>query len=196
MQHRKRDKAQMFRPEDKPRLKRSPATRHFIESMLSHCSVSIITQDNADSNLNSQRERSLRWMPVGYDNNYASLFWQCSLWQIALWGQLSQRFWHPRIKSKSKNSSIFLQGHKARMRVEENWSSVAKGRWEQTATSMVPALPWLHSRGSAVATWPSLWSATCHHCHANMQTNTTLWEPMQRYLHTQNKNICMNIGKY
>lgn len=61
------------------RLKRSPATRHFIESTLSYCSVSIITQDNADSNLNSQRERSLNWMPVGYDNKYVSLFWQRSL---------------------------------------------------------------------------------------------------------------------
>lgn len=56
------------------RLKRSPATRHFIESTLPYCSVSIITQDNADSNLNSQRERSLSWMPVGYDNKYVSLF--------------------------------------------------------------------------------------------------------------------------
>lgn len=143
MLHRKRDRAQMFRPEDKPRLKRSPATRHFIESMLSHCSVSIITQDNADPNLNSQRERSLRWMPVGYDNNYASLFWQRSLWQTALQKQLSQRFWHPRIKSKSKNPSIFFQGHKA--------------RWESKKTEVV----W--SKGDENRL-PPLCSLPCHGC--------------------------------
>lgn len=55
------------------KLKRSPATRHFTESTLSYCSMSIITKDNADSNLNSQSERSLNWMPVGYNKKYVLL---------------------------------------------------------------------------------------------------------------------------